>query len=289
MRNLPTLVANPRGLDFETIKAHCPAIFAAEKHESRSKSYTYFSTEKLLHRLLQEDFIPTYAQQSTSRIEGKSDYTKHLVRFRHRSALGYNSPDTHEIGLWNSHDGTSAYNLQSWIYRQVCTNGLMRWENEGSWLKVNHKGDIETRIVESTLELLGTAEEVMNDVAVMKQVELSRPEQKLLAEYVMKARFDLDDEDQDGNSPKKEVIYRPDDFLRVRRASDAGRDGLVLPDLYTTMNVVQENTMKGGISRYDSQAQKRKTTRAIHGIDQNIKINKLIWSFSQELRKIHGM
>jgi hypothetical protein len=53
------------------------------------------------------------------------------------------------------------------------------------------------------------------------------------------------------------------------------------------LNVVQENVIKGGITSRDRNY-KRHTTKEIKGIDQNVKLNKLLWSFADELRKLHG-
>ncbi|MBO0796308.1 MAG: DUF932 domain-containing protein, partial [Ktedonobacteraceae bacterium] len=97
------------------------------------------------------------------------------------------------------------------------------------------------------------------------------------AEYTMKARFDLDDEEE--GAEKKEIPYQPSDFLRIHRGADTGND------LYTTMNVVQENAIRGGISRRDRTTGRRHTTRQIRGIDQNVRVNRLLWQFSQELLK----
>ena len=58
---------------------------------------------------------------------GKSEFTKHMIRFRHMGAnvvkVGDNIPE--KVILINSHDGTSAYKLYSGIFRVVCTNGLV--------------------------------------------------------------------------------------------------------------------------------------------------------------------
>jgi len=271
-----TFVQDVNGLRSEQIMRACPSVFADGKHESRSDRYMYIPTSQILKELAKSGFVPTTAMQSGSRIEDKQAFTKHLLRLRKVDDLGHEKPDVHEIVLVNSHDGTSAYNLYGGIFRIACTNGLITGDIDTS-LKVYHKGNIVGEVVEGTLQLAEESEAVMSTVAEMKQVELSRPEKLLLSEYAMKARFDLDEQKEEVTS-KQVVPYQPQDFLHIHHPEDY-RD-----DLYTTTNVIQENMIQGGVSRRDRQG-KRHTTRQIRGIDQNVKINQLIWQFSQELLK----
>jgi hypothetical protein len=272
-------IQDARGLSDEAIMYAAPSVFAEAAHESRSSRYTYIPTSYVLEGLREVGFVPTTAMQSRSRIEGRQAFTKHLLRLRHANDLGYSLPDVHEIVLVNSHDGTSAYNLYSGVFRLVCTNGLIRGDFS-DMMKVRHTGNVVEEVVESTLSIAETSEQVMQDVEEMKHIELSRPEQLLLAEFGLKARFDLDEEeDEEENAMKKVVPYRPQDLLRVRRGEDAR------PDLYTTLNVVQENAMKGGVrgSLRDSRGQRRRI-REVHGIDQSVRVNRLLWQFAERLK-----
>src|SRR5579864_1583703 len=109
----------------------------------------------------------------------------------------------------------------------------------------------------------------------MKAVQLTQPEQLLLAQHALYARFDL----EPGEDHK--TLYQPVDFLRARRREDTGND------LYTVFNRVQENAIKGGLRRYDAEGE-RHTTRAITEIDQSVKVNKLLYSFAEKLLELHA-
>ena len=63
-----------------------PSIFAAGKHASRSERYTYIPTIEVLRGLRKEGFEPFMVAQSASRIEGKTEFTKHMIRMRHAGA-----------------------------------------------------------------------------------------------------------------------------------------------------------------------------------------------------------
>ena len=275
-----TSVRDSYGLSLDRIQATCPSVFAEGKHESRSDRYTYIPTSEILVALRECGFLPTAAMQAGSRIEGRETHTKHLLRLRHQDDLGSAKPDVHEVVLRNSHDGTSAYDLFAGVFRVVCTNGLITGDIHDR-MKVYHKGNVVTEVVESTLQLAERSEEVMDTVARMKATELTTPERLLLAEYTMKARFDLtDDEEEKGKeqTPKKVIPYQPESFLQIRRNADRGND------LYRTMNVLQENALRGGVTGLDVN-NKRKRTRPVHGIGQTVEINTLVWQFAQELLK----
>ena len=269
------MIQNINGLTHEQIMHACPSVFAESAHDSRSQRYLYIPTGTVLTALHDAGFAPTTVMQSKSRDITRQDFTKHLIRLRKFDDLGYTKPDVHEVVLVNSHDGTSAYNLYSGIFRLVCTNGMIVGDID-STMKVYHKGNnVAGQVVESTLRIVEESEEVMNDITEMKQIELSRPEQLLLAEMSLKARFDVDEEDEQ----QKEIPYQPQDFLRTHRTEDVGTD------LYRTFNVIQENAIKGGVSRRDRKGQ-RHTTREIKGIDQNVRVNRLLWELTQRMKEL---
>lgn len=288
-----TMTRNLNGLSRQEIGRFTPSVLAVQKHDSRSQRYTYIPTWQLLQVLEKETgYIPTVAMQSGSRIEGKAEFTKHLLRLRHRDNLGFNQADVHEILITNSHDGTSGYVLQDGVFRLVCTNGLVRGDINHTH-KVYHRGGdtIIQEVVESTLLLAKGAEEIMDTVKEMRANALDRNEQLLLAQWGMRTRFDLDRGTKAESNvvegsivqpveATKPVIYQPQDFLRTRRREDYDSD------IYTTMNKVQENLLKGHIRRatYNEQGYREiHTTREVKGIDQNLRVNKALWEVAEVL------
>ena len=67
----------------DQMRSIAPSIFAAGKHQSRSDRYTYIPTIEVLRGLQKEGFQPFMVAQGKSRIEGKAEFTKHLIRMRH--------------------------------------------------------------------------------------------------------------------------------------------------------------------------------------------------------------
>jgi len=93
-----------------------PSIFAPGKHISRSERYAYIPTIDVLRGLRKEGFEPFMVAQSKSRIEGKTDYTKHMIRMRHAAQVQAKA-EAHEIILINSHDGASCYQMLAGVFR----------------------------------------------------------------------------------------------------------------------------------------------------------------------------
>lgn len=279
---------NVNGLNDEEIMKYCPAIFATERHESRSARFATIPTFELLGALRAKGFVPTMAMQSVCRKADKTPYTKHLMRFRHETERGNTRPDVREVVMINAHDGTSQYKFMEGVFRTVCTNGLVTGDIDATY-KVKHMGNIIGEAIDATFTILEQAEETMRTIEEMKRIQLNKAQQLLLAEFAMTIRFDLPLQEEEENAAivvdslptTKPVIYQPSDFLRVRRAADRQ------DDLYTTFNRVQENTIKGGLKRYDNRG-KLHTTRGINSITENTKINQALWQFTQKIKETIG-
>ena len=84
-------------LDNEQLFRAAPSIFAEEKHGSRSERYTYIPTIQVVDGLRSEGFFPFSVCQSRTRIEGKAEFTKHMIRLRQHDQIL--APEANEIIL----------------------------------------------------------------------------------------------------------------------------------------------------------------------------------------------
>ncbi|HEX4918452.1 MAG TPA: DUF932 domain-containing protein, partial [Limnobacter sp.] len=64
-----------------------PSVFADSAHSSRSERFVPVSTANVLDALLGEGYVVTDAQQSRCRDADRREFTKHLVRLRHRDQV----------------------------------------------------------------------------------------------------------------------------------------------------------------------------------------------------------
>jgi hypothetical protein len=70
----------------------------------------------VLRGLRKEGFEPFMVTQGASRVEGKAEFTKHMIRMRHAGQV-QTQPEANEIILINSHDGASAYQMLAGMFR----------------------------------------------------------------------------------------------------------------------------------------------------------------------------
>lgn len=251
----------------DEIRAIAPSIFAEDKHASRSHRYTYIPTSDVLQGLRKEGFSPFMVCQTRTRDSAKRDHTKHMVRLRHASQI--DATEANEIVLLNSHDGSSSYQMIAGVFRFVCSNGMVCGDMQSD-IRVRHSGNIVDNVIEGAFRVLEGFELVDGQKEGMKALTLNRGEQMAFARASMALRYDT------------EVVPAPiteDQLLRVRRNVDG------VNDLWTTLNRVQENVIRGGLSGRSAN-HKRITTRAVEGIDQGIKLNRALWVLAEEMRKL---
>lgn len=257
-------------LDNEQLFRIAPSIFAAEPHESRSVKYTYIPTIEVLNGLRKEGFQPFMVAQSRSRIEGKSEYTKHMLRLRHANDI--TSSEANEIVLINSHDGTSSYQMLAGVFRFVCQNGMVCGDTVED-IRVPHRGNITDNVIEAAYSIVDEFEVVNNSIEGMKSTQLLLPEAAAFAEAALSLKYDIPEE-----SP-----IQSNQLLAARRWDD--RNGDNKNSIWGTFNRVQENIIKGGLHGRTT-AGNRTSTRAVQSIDNDVKLNKALWILADRMAQI---
>ena len=61
------------------------------------------------------------------------------------------------------------------------------------------------------------------------------------------------------------------------------------PNLWNVFNVVQENAIRGGLTATGRDANnrpRRATTRAVNGIDQDVKLNRALWTLATRMAEL---
>jgi hypothetical protein len=244
-----------------------PSIFAEEKHQSRSDRYTYIPTGEVLGALRKEGFQPFMVCQTRVRDSAKREHTKHMLRLRHAAQI--NGAEANEIILLNSHDGTSSYQMLAGMFRFVCSNGLV-CGNAVADLRIPHKGDVISQVIEGAYDVLDGFELVRERREDMAAITLKHGESEAFACAALSLKYD---------DPVKPAPITETQLLQPRRRDDDR------PDLWSTFNRVQENLVQGGLSARMANG-RRNRTRAIHGIDQNVKVNRALWILAEEMKRL---
>jgi len=209
--------------------------------------------------------------QGRSRIEGRSEFTKHMIRMRHAGHVG-TRPEANEIILINSHDGASSYQMLSGVLRFVCCNGLVVGDISND-IRIPHKGHAQDDVIEGAFRVLDDFEAVDGSIDAMKAVTLKAEEQRAFASAALALRYG---ERSEGQPPAPITI---DQIGEPRRTEDVG-DSLRL-----TMNRLQENMQRGGQPGRSTQG-RRIRTRAVRSIDRTVSLNRALWILAEEMKKL---
>jgi len=258
-------------LNNDQLAKHAPSIFATQPYEAMTERYKFVPTIQVIELLREKGFQPVRAQQSRSRIPGKAEFTKHMIRFRHDdhvNQLAVVGEEIPELVLVNSHDGTSGYELSAGIYRFVCSNGMVVSSGEIDSVKIRHSGksydEFADRIIDGTYTILDETPKVMKQIEQWKNIELSPNQQLSFARAANELK------------PLPEAISA-DHLLLTRRYQDRSEANTGKRDLYTTMNVIQENMLRGGLRGRDVESRRRVSTRAIKSVGEDVRLNKALW------------
>jgi len=255
----------------EQMRRTAPSIFAAGKHASRSERYTYIPTIDVLRGLKREGFEPFMVAQGFSRIEGKTEYTKHLIRMRHAGQVS-TKPEANEIVLINSHDGASSYQLLSGVLRLICCNGLVVGSVAHD-IRIAHKGNIQHEVIEGAFRVLDDFEAVDASMDGMKSLELKPDEERAFATVALALRYG---ERSDGQLP---APITAEQLVEARRPEDLGHS------LWTTFQRIHENAIRGGQPGRSAQG-RRVRTREVASIDRGVSLNRALWVLAEEMRKL---
>jgi hypothetical protein len=261
-------------LSLEQIERYAPSVFAQDRHESRSNRYTYIPTSQVLQGLMAEGFNVYSVMQGNSRIPGKADFTKHMLKLRKQDNV---SADTFEIILINSHDGTSAYKLISGYYRLVCSNGMVSYRDDCK-LSIPHRGDIVRDVIEGAYTILDTQREIAESVNQLKAIQLLPNEARAFASAALELKYpsEINEETQKVTQTAPIVAEQ---LLRPRRYDDKSSD------LWTQFNVIQENMIKGGQQGRSANG-RRASTRAVKSIDNNVNLNRALWMLADRMAEL---
>ena len=244
------------------IAYHAPSVMADAAHESRGERYSFIPTIQVIDGLRAEGFEPYEIRQTKVRDAGKREHTKHMVRMRHASQIS-TKDEVPEVILLNSHDGSSSYQIMSGVFRFVCSNGLIAGDMFNN-LRVRHTGNVVGDVIEGATRILEDAKQIGYRIEDYKGIQLSQDEQRAFATAALQLRWGDD------------APVTTNRLLSVHRYADMGAD------LWTTFNRVQENMMKGGLPGRSSTG-RRTTTRAVGGVNENVKLNKALWTLADSM------
>ena len=150
-----------------------------------------------------------------------------------------------ELLLFNSHDRTTAFSISVGIYQFVCANGLVIADSVFESYKIKHIGDRDNDVINAIINITAFKPKLEAKIHNFESITLSHTVKESFAKSAIPLRFD-DHLQVDHN-----------DLLVPHRDEDKH------DDLYTVLNVIQENMLRGNISGQNKETARRFTSREI--------------------------
>src|SRR5438132_2472480 len=266
------LSVHSRGeLPDDQLRVLAPSVFAAQPISGVSPRYAFVPTAQLVSRLREAGWAPVSAVEQRIRIEDRRGFQKHLIRFQRRDVVPVKGEYTLELCLINSHDRSSAYQLHAGLYRFICANGMFVGDgNAFERVSIRHAGFTPDEVIEASFRILDQVPAITASVEAFRARQLTGAESRAFATAALRLRY----------NDVQTAPIGPSKLLEARRYEDAG------DNLWNVFNRVSEHLLRGGLrdesrSRVDGRRFPR--TRAITGLDRNVKLNKALWSLAQRM------
>jgi hypothetical protein len=235
---------------------HAPALFATTAHPKMSERYSFTNTYDILLHMHNRGF------RVTSVMGGTSMYNSVMVRMRN-DAYGKHHGGSPEFIVTDSHDGSKKLKLMLGYITFICMNGMIAGDILYAKSFIHLAPDLMSQVRLELDDIDVHVKKLVNRVASMRSYTTTIGERWLLADAAIEERFSYDASGAFKSDMRKKL-------LEPRRAEDTEND------LYTVMNVVQENSLRGGIS-YNTPNHRVQRMRPISGVDRNMHINQRIW------------
>jgi len=249
------------GLTDDRLRKAVPSIFATSPEEGVSDRYTFVPTIQVIDTLRNRGWYVAKAMQAYS-LKKDARYKKHVIRLRHqdiskeaRNKVGDIIP---ELVIYNSHDRTSSYRLYGGIFRMVCSNGMIIADKTFGSLNLIHKDYENSEVLRMSEKFIDEQSSIFEHIGTWQGRELNSKEKILFATDASRLRWDTPPSD----------IHR--DLLAIKRPEDKSSD------LWTVMNVVQENLLRGGFQHPDT----NRMVKPIQALDRDREINSRVWDLA---------
>ena len=235
-----------------------------QKLPTLSDKYRLAKTSDIVKRIEGLGFTMEKFMAMKVRKKERQGYQKHRAVFT-SPLLKATSDGVPQLLLTNSHDGTSSVILQLGFFRFICSNGLVVGNNIIEPIRVRHSGnDFDERLIVAINHIVAQAHKLTESIDKMKATILSPSEIIAFQREALQKRL---------SDAKIESFTMP-----IHREQDKSAD------LFTVMNVIQENLIRGGARVLVEQDGKRKdkAVRRVNSMVTQTEINTMLWELASQ-------
>ena len=236
-------------------------IISQNENFNMSSKYKTIKTKSVLDSLQSEGYQVNSMTAAKVRKSTKDGFQKHLLRIS-RPDLDLNIEGLRpEIILINSYDGSSSFQLLVGVFRFACANGLIVGSSYFS-RNIRHVGDAMPKVLTAVDEVKHALPLVAQDIERFSKIQLSQTKKLWFADQVAQSV-----------TPKDFTAVNVENLLEVRRKEDEGND------LFSVLNVIQENVLKGNLNLETVKENMRivRKMRQVKSLTRSTEINQLVW------------
>jgi len=253
----------------EQLKVKAPSLFQDQPYHEVSQKYHFIATIEIIEQLRAESWYPVTVNEAGVRDLEKDGFQQHYVRFQHFSDLINPTSNIVELLLFNSHDRSKSFTISAGIYRYVCSNGLVIADNVFDSYKIKHLGDKENDVINAVNKITQIKPKLLEKISKFESITLNQNEKESFLQSAIPLRFENHLE-----------LDNPNELLKPLRIEDK-RD-----DLYTVLNILQENFLSSKVSGYNKETNRRFTSKQITSISKDVEINKGLWDIAERIASI---
>jgi Domain of unknown function (DUF932) len=256
-------------LDIDELHRLVPAAFAREPADHVSDRYSFIPTSRVIDQLVDQDWFPVEARQS-SKVRDTIHAT-HMIKFRKRDTKIQVGGVAPEICVFNNHMALRRISMRAGFYKWACSNGLVvsvpgMIDERFDKIHIDNAAFEFEKAFALAVDRLGSATTQIEEWMGIPLNFISELKFATNAVYI-----------RNHQDPVWSRHFDAHEFLTRRRDEDKGHD------LWTVFNVVQENIMKGGVQGAV------RTTKPITQVAEVQRINEGLWQLATEYGTTHGV
>ena len=260
---------NIKPLTNEQLKAKAPSLFQDQPYHEVSSKYHFIPTIEIIEQLRAENWYPVTVNEAGVRDLSKNGFQQHYVRFQHFSDLINPNANVVELLLFNSHDRSMSFSISAGVYRYICSNGLIIADSVFEAYKIKHLGERENDVINAVANITAIKPKLLSKISKFESITLNQNEKESFLQSALPLRFENHLE-----------LDNPNELLKPLRNEDK-KD-----DLYTVLNILQENFLSSKVSGYNKETNRRFTSKQITSISKDVEINKGLWDIAERIASI---
>lgn len=253
----------------EQLKAKAPSLFQDQPYHEVSSKYHFIPTIEIIEQLRAENWYPVTVNEAGVRDLSKNGFQQHYVRFQHFSDLINPNANVVELLLFNSHDRSMSFSISAGVYRYICSNGLIIADSVFEAYKIKHLGERENDVINAVANITAIKPKLLSKISKFESITLNQNEKESFLQSALPLRFENHLE-----------LDNPNELLTPLRDEDK-KD-----DLYTVLNILQENFLSSKVSGYNKETNRRFTSKQITSISKDVEINKGLWDIAERIASI---